>query len=52
MSGAIGLEQLKKLPRFIEMRRKNAEHLLISFKRKKKLRSKKKLVDLAHLHFP
>lgn len=32
MSGAIGIEQLKKLDRFIEIRRKNAEHFLKLFK--------------------
>ena len=32
MSGAIGLEQLKKLPRFIERRRKNAEIFYELFK--------------------
>ncbi|BBV40294.1 DegT/DnrJ/EryC1/StrS family aminotransferase [Citrobacter portucalensis] len=32
MSGAIGIEQLKKLPRFISVRRKNAEYFLEKFK--------------------
>nr|3B8X_A Chain A, Pyridoxamine 5-phosphate-dependent dehydrase [Escherichia coli O55:H7]3B8X_B Chain B, Pyridoxamine 5-phosphate-dependent dehydrase [Escherichia coli O55:H7] len=32
MSGAIGIEQLKKLPRFISVRRKNAEYFLDKFK--------------------
>ena len=32
MSGAIGSEQLKKLPGFIEQRRKNAEHFVETFK--------------------
>ncbi|WP_425421132.1 DegT/DnrJ/EryC1/StrS family aminotransferase [Phaeodactylibacter xiamenensis] len=31
MSGAIGLEQLKKLPRFLEVRRKNAQKFLELF---------------------
>ncbi|CUA63230.1 TPA: DegT/DnrJ/EryC1/StrS family aminotransferase [Escherichia coli] len=32
MSGAIGIEQLKKLPGFISVRRKNAEYFLEKFK--------------------
>lgn len=32
MSGAIGIEQLKKLPKFIENRRKNAEYFINKFK--------------------
>lgn len=32
MSGAIGIEQLKKLPNFIEVRRKNAEYFLEKIK--------------------
>jgi CDP-4-dehydro-6-deoxyglucose reductase, E1 len=32
MSGAIGSEQLKKLPGFIEQRRKNAQHFVATFK--------------------
>ena len=32
MSGAIGVEQLKKLPNFLENRRKNAEHFVKLFK--------------------
>lgn len=32
MSGAIGIEQLKKLPKFIEERRKNAIHFVNKFK--------------------
>ncbi|MGM8885712.1 DegT/DnrJ/EryC1/StrS family aminotransferase [Psychrobacter sp. 1U2] len=31
MSGAIGIEQLKKLPKFIEQRRKNAEYFISLF---------------------
>lgn len=31
MSGAIGIEQLKKLPNFVESRRKNAEHFVRLF---------------------
>lgn len=31
MSGAIGIEQLKKLPSFIEQRRKNAEYFVSLF---------------------
>ena len=31
MSGAIGVEQLKKLPRFIDVRRKNAEYFISRF---------------------
>ena len=32
MSGAIGIEQLKKLPKFLEIRRKNAEYFVKLFK--------------------
>ena len=32
MSGAIGIEQLKKLPKFLENRRKNAEHFVKLFR--------------------
>lgn len=32
MSGAIGIEQLKKLPKFLEIRRKNAEHFVKLFR--------------------
>ncbi|EHU39617.1 degT/DnrJ/EryC1/StrS aminotransferase family protein [Escherichia coli DEC2B] len=32
MSGAIGIEQLKKLPRFISVKKKNAEYFLDKFK--------------------
>lgn len=32
MSGAIGSEQIKKLPSFIDQRRKNAEHFVETFK--------------------
>ena len=36
MSGAIGIEQLKKLPRFIEQRRKNAELFIKLFSNNKR----------------
>lgn len=32
MSGVIGIEQLKKLPSFLDFRRKNAKHLMALFK--------------------
>ena len=37
MSGAIGIEQIKKLPKFIETRRKNAEVFVELFKDDKDL---------------
>ncbi len=51
MSGAIGIEQLKKLPNFIEVRRQNAKYFQEVFKNPKHFRIQKEIGDSSWFGF-
>ena len=51
MNGAIGIEQLKKLSSFIEMRRKNAEHFIQLFANHPYLRIQKEIGESSWFGF-
>lgn len=51
MSGAIGIEQLKKLPKFIEERRKNAIHFVNKFKTDNRFIIQKEIGESSYFGF-